>query len=147
MWPNAVEASRTTGIPPQFMVAQAALETGWGRSEPRTAEGQPSYNVFGIKAGGNWTGATVEATTTEFVGGRAQQRVERFRAYGSYAEGFADYANLLARNPRYSTALGSTDASGFASSLSRAGYATDPAYAEKLTRIIGSLPAPSSLAA
>jgi flagellar protein FlgJ len=147
MWPYAVDASRTTGIPPQFMLAQAALETGWGRSEPRTADGKLSYNLFGIKAGSNWSGATVEATTTEFIGGRAQQRVERFRAYGSYAESFADYANLLASNPRYSAALGSTDASTFASSLSRAGYATDPAYAEKLTRIIGSLPASSSLAA
>lgn len=147
MWPNAVEASRTTGIPPQFMVAQAALETGWGRSEPRTADGQPSYNIFGIKAGSSWSGATVQATTTEFVGGRAQQRVESFRAYGSYAEAFEDYANLLARNPRYSAALGATDASTFANSLSRAGYATDPAYAEKLTRIISTLPTSSPLPA
>lgn len=147
MAPYALEASRTTGIPPQFMLAQAALETGWGRSEPRAADGKPSYNLFGIKAGSSWRGATVEATTTEFVDGRAQQRVERFRAYDSYAESFADYANLLASNPRYSGALGNTDASSFARSLSRAGYATDPAYAEKLTRIIGTLAASSSLPA
>jgi flagellar protein FlgJ len=112
------------------------LETGWDRAEPRLADGQPSYNVFGIKAGRNWTGATVEATTTEYVDGVAQQRVERFRAYGSYADAFRDYANLLASNPRYTAVLGSADASHFAQGLQRAGYATDPAYAAKLERII-----------
>ena len=136
IWPQALEVSRTTGIPAGFLVAQAALETGWGRAEPRRADGQPSYNVFGIKAGRNWTGATVEAATTEYVEGVAQQRVERFRAYGSYAEAFRDYANLLASNPRYTAVLGSADASHFAQGLQRAGYATDPAYAAKLERII-----------
>ena len=116
---------------------QAALETGWGRSEPRQADGQPSYNVFGIKAGRNWTGPTVDATTTEYVNGVAQQRVERFRAYGSYAEAFGDYAKLLGSSPRYSGVVGATDATTFARGLQRAGYATDPAYADKLTRIIG----------
>jgi flagellar protein FlgJ len=140
MMPHAAEASRTSGIPARFIVAQAALETGWGRAEPRGVDGQRSYNIFGIKAGTNWNGPTVEATTTEFVDGVAQQRVERFRAYGSYAEAFKDYASLLAGNPRYATALGSRDAAGFAQGLARAGYATDPAYAEKLTRIINSLP-------
>jgi peptidoglycan hydrolase FlgJ len=134
--PQAVEASRATGIPAEFLVAQAALETGWGRAEPRRADGQPSYNVFGIKAGRNWTGATVEAATTEYVDGVAQQRVERFRAYGSYAEACQDYASLLAGNPRYAAVLGSVDASRFAQNLQRAGYATDPAYAAKLERII-----------
>jgi peptidoglycan hydrolase FlgJ len=136
VWPHALDAGRSTGIPAEFLVAQAALETGWGRSEPRRADGQPSYNVFGIKAGRNWTGATVEANTTEVVGGVARQQVERFRAYGSYAEAFRDYANLLSANPRYAAVLGSTDASGFAQGLQRAGYATDPAYAAKLERII-----------
>jgi flagellar protein FlgJ len=139
--PHAAEASRASGIPARFMVAQAALETGWGRAEPRGADGQPSYNLFGIKAGSHWTGPTVAATTTEYVDGVAQQRVERFRAYGSYAEAFKDYANLLAGNPRYATALVSRDPAGFAQGLARAGYATDPAYAEKLTRIINTLPA------
>lgn len=134
--PQALEASRATGIPAEFLVAQAALETGWGRAEPRRADGQPSYNVFGIKAGRNWTGATVEAATTEYVDGVAQQRIERFRAYGSYAEACQDYASLLAGNPRYAAVLGSVDAGRFAQNLQRAGYATDPAYAAKLERII-----------
>lgn len=140
MWAHATEAARATGIPAQFLVAQAALETGWGRSEPRRADGQSSYNVFGIKAGRNWTGASVEATTTEYVDGVARQRIERFRAYGSYAEAFRDYASLLASSPRYAAVLGSGDAASFAQGLQRAGYATDPAYADKLTRIIGGLP-------
>lgn len=140
MMPHAIEASRTSGIPARFIVGQAALETGWGRAEPRGADGRPSHNVFGIKAGGNWNGPTVEATTTEVVDGVAQKRVERFRAYSSYAEAFQDYANLLTSNPRYAAVAGSGDAAGFSQGLARAGYATDPAYAEKLTRVINSLP-------
>lgn len=139
VWPHAVAASQTTGIPAQFLVAHAALETGWGRSEPRHADGRPSYNLFGIKAGSQWPGATVEASTTEYVNGVAERRVERFRAYGSYAESFQDYAQLLAQSPRYAAVLGSRDAAGFAQGLQRAGYATDPAYAAKLERVIASL--------
>jgi flagellar protein FlgJ len=141
MMPHAAEASRTSGIPARYIVGQAALETGWGQSEPRGADGQPSHNLFGIKAGSNWNGPTVEATTTEYVDGVARKRTERFRAYGSYAEAFKDYANLLTGNPRYAEAIGSSDAAGFARGLARGGYATDPAYAEKLTRIINALPA------
>lgn len=138
IWADAVQASRTTGIPARFIVAQAALETGWGRSEPRRADGRPSYNLFGIKAGRNWSGDVAEAVTTEYVDGAAQQKVERFRAYGSYAEAMRDYANLLTSNPRYAGVLGVTEAAAFARGLQRAGYATDPAYADKLTRIIAS---------
>lgn len=137
VWPYAFEASRATGIPAQFIVAQAALETGWGKSEPRLADGRPSYNLFGIKAGKSWSGATTEAATTEYVDGAAQKQVERFRVYGSYAEAFRDYANLLLSNPRYAGVVGSQDAAGFARSLQQAGYASDPMYAAKLTRIIG----------
>lgn len=136
VWPNAVEASRSTGIPPQFLVAHAALESGWGRSEIRKSDGSSSYNLFGIKAGKNWTGATVNATTTEYVDGQPQQTVERFRAYASYDEAFRDYASLLRSNPRYSGVIGSQDGVEFARGLQRAGYATDPAYADKLSRII-----------
>lgn len=139
VWPDAAAASQTTGIPARFLVAHAALESGWGKSEPRFADGRPSHNLFGIKAGGNWQGASVEATTTEYVNGVAEKRVERFRAYGSYAESFRDYAQLLAQSPRYAGAVGSRDAAGFAQGLQRAGYATDPAYANKLERVIGSL--------
>lgn len=137
VWPHAAAASQQTGIPPHFLVAHAALESGWGRSEPRTADGRPSYNLFGIKAGGNWQGAVVSAPTTEYINGVAEQRVERFRAYGSYTEAFQDYAQLLTKAPRYAEVVGSKDAVSFARGLQRAGYATDPLYASKLERIIG----------
>jgi len=139
VWPHAVAASQTTGIPAQFLVGHAALESGWGKAEPRFADGRPSFNLFGVKAGSSWQGATVEATTTEYVNGVAEKRVERFRAYGSYAEAFRDYAQLLAQSPRYAGVLGSRDAASFAQGLQRAGYATDPAYASKLERVIAQL--------
>ena len=135
--PAASAAERSTGIPAHFMVAQAALETGWGKSEPRRADGSPSFNIFGIKAGANWRGPSVDATTTEVVAGVAQSRVERFRAYASYEEAFRDYSNLLVGTPRYAGVLGAHEASGFARGLQAAGYATDPLYAAKLERIIG----------
>lgn len=135
LWPHAQEAAQATGVPAQFLVAHAALETGWGRSEIRRADGSSSYNLFGIKAGKNWTGATVEAATTEYVGGVAQATKEKFRAYGSYAEAFRDYASLLQR-PRFSGVVGQQDGTEFARSLQQAGYATDPMYADKLSRII-----------
>ena len=136
VWPHAVEASRSTGIPPQFLVGHSALESGWGRSEILKADGSSSYNLFGIKAGKNWTGATVDATTTEYVNGQPQKVVERFRAYGSYEEAFRDYASLLRNNSRYSGVIGSQDGTEFAQRLQQAGYATDPMYADKLSRII-----------
>ena len=136
VWPHAVEVSRSTGIPPQFLVAHSALESGWGKSEIRQADGSPSHNLFGIKAGKSWTGATVEATTTEYINGQPQQVVERFRAYASYEESFRDYANLLRNNSRYSGVIGSQNGTEFAKGLQQAGYATDPMYADKLSRII-----------
>lgn len=136
VWPHAVEASRSTGIPPQFLVAHSALESGWGRSEIRKADGSGSHNLFGIKAGKNWSGATVDAMTTEYIDGKPQQVVERFRAYGSYEECFRDYAALLRNSPRYSGVIGSQDGTEFARRLQQAGYATDPMYADKLSRII-----------
>jgi flagellar protein FlgJ len=133
----AAAAEAGSGIPAAFMVAQAAHETGWGRREIRHADGSPSYNLFGIKAGPDWKGATAEVTTTEYVDGRPQKTVARFRAYGSYAESFADYARLISTSPRYRGVLAEAgSASGFAEGLQRAGYATDPQYAEKLTRTI-----------
>jgi flagellar protein FlgJ len=134
---HAEEASRATGIPAKFMVAQAALESGWGKREIRGADGSPSHNLFGIKAGPGWTGKVVEAVTTEYVNGVAQRRTEKFRAYDSYADSFRDYAKLLRNNPRYENVIANArDAHGFAHGLQRAGYATDPQYAAKLTRII-----------
>ncbi len=137
LWPHALEASRTTGIPAHFMIAQAALETGWGRAELKFADGRATYNLFGIKAGRSWNGAVAEAATTEYAGGAAQKTVEPFRAYSSYAEAFRDYANLLISSPRYATVLNQQDAAAFARGLQQAGYATDPMYAAKLERIIG----------
>lgn len=139
IWPHALKASAETGIPAHFLVAHAALESGWGRSEIRRADGSPSFNLFGIKAGKHWRGDSVEALTTEYEGGTAQQSRERFRAYGSYAEGFRDYANLLRNNPRFSPALGVTDGTEFARKLQQGGYATDPMYADKLSRILSGL--------
>lgn len=137
MLPAAAAVEQSTGIPAHFMVAQAALETGWGKSEPIRADGSPSFNSFGIKTGANWRGPTAEATTTEVIGGLAQVRVERFRAYGSREEAFSDYASLLAGNPRYAAVLGAQEPARFARGLQAAGYATDPHYAAKIERIIG----------
>ncbi|NWG39371.1 MAG: flagellar assembly peptidoglycan hydrolase FlgJ [Hydrogenophilaceae bacterium] len=137
MMPHAQRASETTGIPASFMIAQAALETGWGKRDIRGADGQPSYNLFGIKAGANWSGKTVDITTTEYVNGHPVKMVDRFRAYDSHADSFADYARLLQSNPRYQQVLNDAqDAAGFAGGLQRAGYATDPAYAQKLLALI-----------
>ncbi len=139
---SARAAEAATGIPAAFMVSQAALETGWGREEIRHGDGSPSYNLFGIKASGSWKGPVAEITTTEFIGGKAHKVVAKFRAYASYAESFADYARLMKSSPRYQAAVGGAAAGGasgsaaFAQGLQKAGYATDPAYADKLTRVI-----------
>ncbi|MBV2234789.1 MAG: flagellar assembly peptidoglycan hydrolase FlgJ [Sterolibacterium sp.] len=136
VWPHAQQASRATGIPAHFMVAQAALETGWGKAEPRLPDGSPSHNLFGIKASRDWSGPVVESMTTEVVNGLAQREKARFRVYASHAEAFQDYARLLASSPRYADVLGTRDAVSFARGLQQAGYATDPLYASKLARII-----------
>ena len=136
VWPQAVEAAAMTGVPAHFLVAQSALESGWGKREIKAADGSPSFNLFGIKAGRNWSGPTVEVQTTEFVKGEAQSVRARFRVYGSYAEAFRDYAKVLSSNPRFAGVIGQQDGVQFARSLQQAGYATDPMYADKLARII-----------
>lgn len=137
MLPHAQSASVATGIPAQFMVSQAALETGWGRQAIRGADGADSHNLFGIKAGGGWKGRTVEIVTTEYVGGKPVKQVDTFRAYDSYADAFKDYASLLRGNARYQNVIAQGgDAAGFAQGLQQAGYATDPAYARKLQGVI-----------
>lgn len=134
---HAEEASRATGIPAKFMLGQAALESGWGKREIKNADGSASHNLFGIKAGPGWKGQVASAVTTEYVNGVPQTKVEKFRAYDSYAEGFKDYAKLISKNPRYEKVMASAgDAVSFAHGLQRAGYATDPLYAAKLSRII-----------
>ncbi len=133
----ADKAAAASGIPAAFMIGQAAHETGWGRSEIRRVDGGPSFNLFGIKAGPEWKGAVAEVGTTEFVAGQAQKVTAKFRAYTSYDESFADYARLVSANPRYKDALAAgSNVQAFASGLQRGGYATDPAYADKLARVI-----------
>lgn len=132
----AARAEEATGIPAAFMVAQAAHESGWGRREILHADGSPSHNLFGIKAGASWRGPVAEVTTTEYVDGQARKVTAKFRAYASHAESFADYARLMSQSPRYQGVLGAETAGEFATGLQRAGYATDPAYADKLTRVI-----------
>ena len=134
-------AEAQTGIPASFMVAQAAHESGWGRHQIRNADGSSSFNLFGIKAGGSWTGPVAEVTTTEYVAGVARKVIAKFRAYASPDESFRDYAKLMKNSPRYAgvvagAASGNPTAEGFAQGLQRAGYATDPAYADKLARVI-----------
>ena len=135
MMSHAHHASQTTGIVPEFMIAQAALESGWGRHEIRLPNGRPSHNLFGIKANG-WNGRTVDVLTTEFENGQMVKKVEKFRAYDSYAEAFRDYARLLSENPRYRDVLNTTNPAAFAYGLQQAGYATDPEYGSKLMQVI-----------
>lgn len=135
--PHAQAASASSGIPAHFMMGQAALETGWGRAEIRGADGQNSHNLFGIKAGGSWSGRTVDIVTTEYVNGKPQKQVDTFRAYDSYADSFRDYASLLQGNARYQNVVAAGhSAAGFAQGLQQAGYATDPKYAQKLMSVI-----------
>ena len=130
-------AAAATGIPAPFMLAQAALETGWGKREIVGVDGSASHNLFGIKAGASWAGPTVEVATTEYIGGRPQKVLQKFRAYASEAESFADYAKLMTDSPRYASVVAQgSDAKHFAQGLQKAGYATDPAYADKLGRVI-----------
>ena len=133
----AEAAERETGIPAAFILSQAAHESGWGRREIRNADGTSSHNVFGIKAGRGWTGRVAEVMTTEYVDGQPRKVMAKFRAYASPEEAFRDYAKLIKESPRYAKVVeqGGT-AQGFAVNLQRAGYATDPAYADKLGRVI-----------
>ena len=133
---HALEASNATGIPARFLLGQAALESGWGKHEIRAADGSQSFNLFGIKAGRNWKGPTVEVMTTEYVDGAPRKLLQKFRAYASYTEAFQDYAALMQGNRRYAAVLKQSDGAGFAQGLQRAGYATDPRYADKLTSIL-----------
>ncbi len=163
---SARAAEAQTGIPASFMVAQAAHESGWGKRDIRNADGSSSNNLFGIKAGANWTGPVAEVVTTEYVGGKAHKVTAKFRAYESTDASFRDYAKLMKESPRYAGVVSgvagvapkvtegvqlaaysptahfaasdtsAANASKFAHGLQRAGYATDPAYADKLTRVI-----------
>ncbi|KAF1017194.1 MAG: Peptidoglycan hydrolase FlgJ [Stenotrophomonas maltophilia] len=135
IWQHAKAAAQELGVDARALVAQAALETGWGKRQIKHGDGRSAHNLFGIKAAG-WNGDSAVAGTHEYVGGVRQNETARFRSYGSPAESFADYVRLLKNSPRYQQALqAGTDVHGFARGLQRAGYATDPGYAGKIASI------------
>ncbi len=132
----AQTASMDSGVPARLILSQAALESGWGRREIKFADGSTSYNVFGIKAGESWKGRVAHVMTTEYIDGEPQKMLQPFRAYNSYAEAFSDYARLIGNSPRYEQVTQTDDAEEAARRIHRAGYATDPRYAEKLIGIM-----------
>ena len=137
----AERVSQASGIPASFMLGQAGHETGWGKSEIKNADGTNSFNLFGIKAGKGWTGKVAEVTTTEYVDGVPRKMVAKFRAYDSYEDSFRDYARLITESPRYEKAQATAktgSAVAYAAALQKAGYATDPQYARKLSGAIQS---------
>jgi peptidoglycan hydrolase FlgJ len=129
-------ASEQSGIPHHLILAPAALESGWGQRQILTRDGKPSYNVFGIKASGNWQGETTDIMTTEYDHGEAKKVRASFRVYGSYLEAITDYVKLLTNNPRYAAVSSAQTAEQGAHALQEAGYATDPRYAQKLVGMI-----------
>ena len=135
---NAADAaSRTSGIPSVFIMAQAALESGWGKSEVIDVRGNKSYNLFGIKATGTWKGKIAESLTTEFINGEQTKVIAKFRAYESYAESFADFAQLITHSSRYRPLVQHLqDPVSYGQAMQDAGYATDPDYAKKLSKVI-----------
>jgi len=138
---TAERVAQDSGIPASFMLGQAGHETGWGKSEIRHKDGSNSFNLFGIKAGKGWTGKVAEITTTEFINGKPQKVTAKFRAYDSYEDSFRDYARLINDNPRYEKAQATAktgSAVAYAAELQKAGYATDPDYAKKLSGAINS---------
>ncbi len=146
LWPQAQEAGQLLGVDPRHLLAQAALESNWGRNVPQDSAGRSSNNLFGIKASADWTGATVTTGTQEFQGGAATNTSAQFKAYATPAQSFQDYVALLRNNPRYSNALNTGgDLKAFASGLQRGGYATDPDYANKIAAVAGTLKLSSAL--
>lgn len=136
MLPMAEKAADKIGVDPRYLVAQAALETGWGKSIIRQQDGSSSHNLFGIKTHNTWEGDSARVLTTEFKGGKAVKEAASFRAYESFEHSFNDYVSFLQGNGRYEKALASTDKpEQFARELQKAGYATDPQYARKIAQI------------
>ena len=135
----AERVAQASGIPASFMIGQAGHETGWGKSEIKGSDGSNSFNLFGIKAGKGWTGKTADIVTTEYINGEPRKLVAKFRAYDSYEDSFKDYARLINNSPRYEQARAKTDSAvAYAAELQKAGYATDPEYARKLSGAINS---------
>ncbi|MBJ7549113.1 flagellar assembly peptidoglycan hydrolase FlgJ [Marinomonas ostreistagni] len=139
LWPYAQQAGEKLGVDPKAILAQAALETGWGKYPMAKSDGSPSYNVFGIKADQRWSGDRALVNTVEYRDGVAQQEKAAFRAYDSFAQSFDDYADFLKASERYQNALEVGDnAAMFAAYLQKGGYATDPEYADKISNILSS---------
>lgn len=137
MRPHAEAAARELGVIPEVLLAQSALESGWGKHVMRRPDGSSSHNLFGIKASSAWSGDRVSVGSLEYENGVARKRISAFRAYDSYAESFMDYVRFLRSNPRYAKALGRAhDPEAFVESLQAAGYATDPHYARKILAIL-----------
>ncbi|QJQ21794.1 flagellar assembly peptidoglycan hydrolase FlgJ [Pseudomonas sp. SK] len=136
MLPMAEQAAKRIGIDPRYLVAQAALETGWGKSVMRNSDGSSSHNLFGIKASGNWQGDSARAITSEFRDGQFVKETAAFRSYDSYQDSFHDLVSLLQNNSRYQDAVKAADKpEQFVQELQKAGYATDPNYASKISQI------------
>ena len=137
MLPHALQAAGKSGVPPELMLGQAALESGWGKRQILMKDGSSSYNLFGIKATANWHGKVAEVMTTEYRNGVAHKQMEKFRAYASYDEAFKDYASMLSSNPRYANVMQQSGSPvGMAHALQNSGYATDPKYAQKLVSVM-----------
>ena len=137
LWPWALEAAERLGLKPQALLAQAALETGWGRHIMRQPDGSVSHNLFGIKADRRWDGDRVSVNTLEYEQGVAVKKRDYFRAYESFRDSFNDYVDFLRSNPRYQDALRATASSQrYFTALQQAGYATDPRYAEKIDSVL-----------
>lgn len=135
--PAATKAARQLGLEPLALIAQAALETGWGQRMFKTSSGADSHNLFGIKAHGNWQGDVAVVDTLEYRQGIAQKEKARFRAYDSPEQSMQDYVSLIQQNPRYQAALdAAADAKSYFRQLQAAGYATDPNYAEKILSVL-----------
>lgn len=141
LWPEASAAAERLGLPAEALVAQAALETGWGKHVMRSGRDGSSHNLFGIKADSRWNGERVNVSTLEYRDGVALKTRAAFRAYESFADSFADYVRFVGDNPRYAAAVAvSDDPKAYFRELQQAGYATDPAYADKIARILDSEP-------
>jgi peptidoglycan hydrolase FlgJ len=137
VWPHAERAARQLNVAPEAILAQAALETGWGRHVMARGDGSSSLNLFGIKAGGNWRGDSVSRPTLEYADGVARREVAKFRSYPDVAASFVDYVELIGEHPRYASVRNrGDDAEAFARALQESGYATDPAYAEKIGNVL-----------
>jgi flagellar protein FlgJ len=146
--PSIQRAASSLGVDPKAMLAQAALETGWGQRMPRAADGSASHNLFGIKAGEEWTGSRATADSVEVINGVAIPRRTIFRAYASVEESVNDFANLLKNSPRYKDVIAAGgDAGAYSVAMGKSGYATDPDYGNKLNKILGSDSLQSAMAA